>query len=95
MARLAAPLRNSPWVLGGEDLLARIVLNGLKGDLQMPPMGTLDDRQLAAILSYIRQAWGHDAPAVSPETIARTRRVASGRTEPWTRDELSALKDRR
>ena len=68
MARLAAPLRNSKWVLGREDLLARIVLNGLKGELLMPPMGTLDDQQLAAILTYIRRAWGHEAGPVSPET---------------------------
>jgi putative membrane-bound dehydrogenase-like protein len=92
MAGLAAPLRSSPWVLGREDLLARIVLNGMKGDLLMPAMGTLDDRQLAAILTYIRQAWGHRAAPVSPETVARTRSASAGRVVPWTVQELSALK---
>ena len=29
-----------------------------KGDLLMPPMGTLDDRQLAAILTYVRACLG-------------------------------------
>jgi putative membrane-bound dehydrogenase-like protein len=91
MARLAAPLRNSRWVLGREELLARIVLNGLKGDLLMPPMGTLDDQQLAAILTYIRHAWGHEAGPVSAEVLARVRRESRGRQEPWTADELSAL----
>jgi putative membrane-bound dehydrogenase-like protein len=95
MARLAAPLRNSPWVLGREDLLIRIVLNGLRGELVMPPMGTLDDRQLSAILTYLRRAWGHDAAPVSPETVAQVRKALSGRTEPWTVNELSALKDPR
>ena len=76
MARLAAPLRNSRWVLGREDLLARIVLNGLKGELLMPPMGTLDDQQLGAILTYIRRAWGHEAGPVSPEILQRVRTVA-------------------
>jgi mono/diheme cytochrome c family protein len=91
MERLAAPLRNSAWVLGHEDLLARIVLNGLKGQLLMPPMGTLDDQQLAAILTYIRRSWGHGAGPVSPDTLARVRAASSGRTAPWTRDELAAL----
>ena len=94
MARLAAPLRNSRWVLGREDLLARIALNGLKGELLMPPMGTLDDRQLAAILTYIRRAWGHEAGPVSPEIVARVRAESQGRQTPWTVNELSALEGR-
>jgi mono/diheme cytochrome c family protein len=91
MARLAASLRNSTWVLGREDLLARIVLNGLKGELLMPPMGTLSDQQLAAILTYIRSAWGHAAAPVSPETVAQARAASAGRQTPWTAAELSAL----
>jgi putative membrane-bound dehydrogenase-like protein len=91
MERLAAPLRNSRWVLGREDLLARIVLNGLKGELLMPPMGTLDDQQLAAILTYIRRAWGHEAGPVTPETLERVRVQSRGRQAPWTVNELSAL----
>jgi mono/diheme cytochrome c family protein len=91
MARLATPLRNSKWVLGKEELLARIVLNGLKDDLLMPPMSTLDDQQLAAILTYIRRAWGHEGGRVSAEMVGRVRAASSGRTAPWTRAELSAL----
>jgi mono/diheme cytochrome c family protein len=91
MARLAAPLRNSAWVLGPQQLLARIVLNGVKGDLVMPAMGTLDDQQLAEILTYIRRAWGHEAGPVSRETMARARAASAGRQGPWTRAELSAL----
>jgi mono/diheme cytochrome c family protein len=94
MARLAAPLRNSRWVLGREDLLARIVLNGLKGELLMPPMGTLDDQQLAAILTYIRSAWGHEAGPISRELMERVRARSQGRQTPWTVSELSALGDR-
>ena len=94
MDRLARPLRHSKWVLGDEELLARIVLNGLKGDLLMPAMGTLDDQQLAAILTYIRRAWGHEAGPVSPATVARARARSQGRTAPWTVNELSALRVR-
>ena len=91
MARLGAPLRNSTWVLGQEDQLARIVLHGLKGEMLMPAMGTLDDQQLADVLTYIRRTWGHQAGPVASETVARIRAASAGRTAPWTRDELSAL----
>ena len=91
MPRLATPLRNSKWVLGDEELLARIVLNGLKGELLMPAMGTLDDQQLAAILTYIRRAWGHEAGPMSPETVARIRSSSHGRAEPWTPAKLLGL----
>ena len=94
MARLATPLRNSKWVLGNEELLIRIVLNGLKGDLLMPAMGTLDDQQLAAILTYARRAWGHEAGPVSPATVGRVRAGSQGRQSPWTVSELSALRVR-
>jgi putative membrane-bound dehydrogenase-like protein len=90
MARLATPLRQSKWVLGHEDPLIRIVLNGLKGDLLMPPMGTLDDQQLAAILTYVRRAWGHEAGPVAAATVARVRAASGGRQMPWTAKELSA-----
>ena len=89
MQRLAAPLRSSKWVLGDEEPLIRIVLHGLQGDLLMPPMGTLDDRQLSAVLTYIRGAWGHRASAISPETVARIRAASQGRLAPWTTSELS------
>ena len=89
MERLAAPLRRSPLVLGREDSLIRIALQGLKGELLMPAMGTLDDQQLAAILTYIRTAWGHAAGPIAAETVARVRAGSEGRTSPWTRDELA------
>src|SRR5918994_5608045 len=90
MQRLATPLRHSRWVLGQEAPLIRIVLHGLKGELLMPAMGTLDDQQLAAILTYIRQAWGHEAGPISPDAVERVRAVSQGRQAPWRADELSA-----
>jgi putative membrane-bound dehydrogenase-like protein len=89
MVRLAAPLRQSPLVLGREDSLIRVALHGLKGELLMPPMGTLDDQQLAAILTYTRSAWGHAAGPIDAEAIARVRAASEGRSTPWTREELA------
>jgi putative membrane-bound dehydrogenase-like protein len=89
MERLAAPLRRSPLVLGAEDALIRIALHGLKGELIMPAMGTLDDPQLAAILTYVRTAWGHTASPITAEAVGRVRAASEGRRAPWTREELA------
>ena len=89
MARLAPPLRQSKWVLGSDEPLVRIVINGLQGELLMPAMGTLEDQQLADILSYVRRSWGHDAGPIAAETVRRVRAQSAGRQMPWTRDELA------
>ena len=94
LPRLATPLRNSRWVLGRADLLARIVLHGLKGEMLMPPMGSLDDQQLADILTYIRSAWGHQAGPVSPDAVGRARTGSPRRTAPWTAAELETAAGR-
>jgi putative membrane-bound dehydrogenase-like protein len=89
MEHLAPPLRQSTWVLGSEDPLIRIALHGLRGQLVMPAMGTLDDQQLSGILTYIRGAWGHSAGPVAAATVARVRAASEGRRTPWTREELA------
>jgi putative membrane-bound dehydrogenase-like protein len=94
MERLAPPLRRSSLVIGEEDMLIRIALHGFKGELVMPAMGTLDDQQLAAILTYIRTAWGHTASAIAAETVGRVRAGSEGRRIPWTRDELARASSR-
>ena len=78
------PLDRSPWVLGNPERAAAIVIHGLYGQLHlryggafnsvMDPLGAqLDDDQLAAVLTYIRQSWGNYAPPVDAEHVARAR----------------------
>jgi mono/diheme cytochrome c family protein len=67
--------------------LIRIVLTGVRGastdafptSPAMPSFGyRLDDRQVAAVVTYIRNSWGNAAPAVEAETVRALRsRVAS------------------
>ena len=51
------------------------VLNGQKGDLGKMPAwkDTLDDQQIAAVVTYIRQAWSNRAAPVTPAMVAATR----------------------
>ncbi|MSU72417.1 MAG: dehydrogenase [Opitutus sp.] len=92
LADTALPLAGSKWVLGADELLARIVLLGKQGKISlMPPWGNvLEDRQMASILTYVRNAWGNKAAAVLPETIRKVRSETRTKSGFWTDDALTA-----
>jgi mono/diheme cytochrome c family protein len=94
---LAPPLVDTEWVRGPEGRLVRIVLHGLRGpitvkgqpfELDMPALGILDDEQIATVLTYIRNEWGHAFPPVSTETVTKIRAETEKREEAWTQEEL-------
>jgi mono/diheme cytochrome c family protein/glucose/arabinose dehydrogenase len=95
----APPLRRSPWVLGQDARLARILLHGLQGPLEIGgeifdgemPVLAADDETIAAVLTYVRREWGHSAEPVTPETIARVREAEQQRGRPWTAVELAKI----
>ena len=68
-------LNKNPYVLGDPSLVIQTVLNGRKGKLGLMPSwkNDLDDQKIAAVLTYVRQAWGNQSPAVSPEAVAAIR----------------------
>lgn len=92
------PLAGSEWVNGSEERIIRIVLHGLNGKITVSGHefnnamaslgGSLKDDQIANVLTYVRQEWGNNAPAVSAETVAKIRSENASRTAPWTADEL-------
>lgn len=64
------------------DTVVRMVLAGGKAAVTpkaptgpgMPSLGwRLTDEQVANILTYVRNNWGNQAPAISPETVSRIR----------------------
>ena len=65
----------NPFVLGDPKPVIATVLNGRRGTLgQMPTWkDKLNDQQIAAVVTYIRQAWSNRAPAVTPAMVAATR----------------------
>lgn len=97
----APPLAGSEWVLGPEGRIIRITLHGLTGpitvkgqewNLAMPAMGAaLPAEDLAAVLTYIRQAWGNKAPGVAAEEITAVKAALVGRAQPWTAEELKSV----
>jgi len=86
---LAPQLLYSHYILGAEQALIRIVLSGKENDGRaMPPLHSLDDESIAGVLTYVRQSWGHNAPPVSPATVAAVRKEVGSREEPWSDEEL-------
>ena len=100
---LAPPLTGADWVTGPPEWLARIILQGLNGPLQvnaetyngiMPPHGhlpELNDATLAGLMTYLRRSWGHKADPVSAATTADIRAASADRSQPWTAAELKAV----
>ncbi len=91
--KLAPSLIDSPLALAPADITARILLNGKEGTFGlMPPIGaTLSDEQIASVLTYVRREWGQTGTPVDPATVRSVRALTSGRTRPWTNDELMSL----
>ena len=92
------PLAGSEFVTGDEERLVRIVLRGLTGPVTvrgqtfngaMPAWAdVLSDAEIAAVLTYVRSAWGNAAEAVAADKVAEERRGTASRTTPWTVGEL-------
>jgi mono/diheme cytochrome c family protein/glucose/arabinose dehydrogenase len=101
---LAPTLIDTPWVMGPDERLVAIVLDGLMGvievdeeewNLVMPPHRdhpTLDDKKIAGILTYIRNSFGNEGKPVQPATVKRIRESTLNRQMPWTVKELKNLK---
>jgi mono/diheme cytochrome c family protein len=78
----------------------RIALQGVRGpitvkgklyEMEMPGLAVLEDEQLAALLTYIRNEWGHLETAVSVAQVAKIRSETQTREEAWKADELEKI----
>ncbi|AIM37262.1 dehydrogenase [Sphingobacterium sp. ML3W] len=82
------PLNGTKWVTGSQERLINVVLKGLHGPMEVkgekfpgqvpmtPFEGMLNDEEVAAVLTYVRNSFGNKASAVTPEKV-KTVRAAS------------------
>ncbi|QDT91535.1 c-type cytochrome [Gimesia algae] len=93
------PLNQSEWVASDDRILARILLSGLSGPVevngkrfngQMPGWKQLSDRDIAAVLTYVRASWENRFPPVAEATISEVR-SSIGTRRAWTAEELESL----
>ena len=97
---VASPLAGSEWVTGSERRLLRISLDGVRGpievkgrryQLEMPALRHVyGDEDMAAILTYIRGAWGNSASAITADSVGQVRAETARRGDSWTAEELGA-----
>lgn len=95
------PLAGSEWVLERPHHVVALVLHGLQGPVTvkgntynnvMAAWGKqLNDRQIAAVVTYIRNEWGNQASLVTAEQVAAVRAETSARTQAYTEAELQKL----
>lgn len=94
------PLTGTNWVTGNEDRLIKLALKGLLGPIEVQgknypgqvPMtpfgGLLKDDELAAVLTYVRNSFGNQASAITPEQVKRVRTATESKKDFYSPDQL-------
>jgi mono/diheme cytochrome c family protein len=87
------PLAGVRWVNGDPEVLAKIVLHGITGPIDvsgttyngaMPAFAAqFNDAELAAVLTFIRAEWGNHSPAIDTSTVEAVRKATADRSRPW------------
>jgi hypothetical protein len=54
----------------------------------MPSFASTSAEDLAAVMSYIRKEWGHDASPIDAGTVGGIRVSSQGKVTPWRVKEL-------
>jgi mono/diheme cytochrome c family protein len=79
------PLAGTNWVKGSEERLIKIVLNGLMGEIEVngkkfpgqvpmtPYSGLLNDKEVAAVATYVRNSFGNQASPIQEEKVKQIR----------------------
>jgi cytochrome c6 len=74
-------LAGNPFVLGAPTEAATVLLKGRGG---MPDFsGSLDDAEIAQVLSYVRSSWGNSAAPLNEQEVGAQRNALG--VEPATR----------
>jgi mono/diheme cytochrome c family protein len=94
------PLAKSEWVTGSEKRLVAILLKGLQGPITIGGEkhtyggnmvgweGSLSDKKIAGVVSYIRSQWGNAAPEISEAKVKAARAEFAAQKAQWTEAEL-------
>jgi mono/diheme cytochrome c family protein/glucose/arabinose dehydrogenase len=94
------PIAGTAWVTGSEERLIKLVLNGLHGPIEVlnqkyggqvpmtPFGGLLNDEEVAAVVTYVRNSFGNKASVVSPEQVKKIRDATKEKSGFYSPDEL-------
>lgn len=95
------PLVASKWVMGSEERLVKIILNGLYGPIEVngrkypgnvpmtPYAGMLNDEEIAAVSNYVRNSFGNTTSVqISSEMVKTIREKTKNKKGFYTPEEL-------
>jgi mono/diheme cytochrome c family protein len=96
------PLATSEWVNGSEKRLVAILLKGAQGPITvagkqfngtvMPAWeGSLNDKKIAGVASYVRASFGNTAAEISEAKVKAARAEFADRKTPWTEADLKQI----
>ena len=94
------PLTKNPWVTEDSERLIKLTLYGLMGPLEVngkkydgqvpmtPFGGMLNDVEVAAVLTFVRNSFGNEAAPIKAEEVEKVRAKNPGRMMLYTTEEL-------
>jgi mono/diheme cytochrome c family protein len=94
------PLAGTEWVNGEEEKLIKLTLKGLMGPIEVlgkaypgqvpmtPFGGLLNDEEVAAVLTFVRNSFGNQSSAISPDKVAAVRAAIENKKGFYTPAEL-------
>ena len=94
------PLDGSKWVTSDPGLISKIIIMGLKGEIEVKGVTygsnpaqnmvavPINDREIANVVTYVRQAWSNEATEVTEEEVSTFRAESSEQSDQWTGEQL-------
>ena len=94
------PLSGTNWVKGSDERLIKLALKGLLGPIEVAgkhypgqvPMtpfgGLLRDDEMAAVLTYVRNSFGNQAPAILPDKVKKVRAATEHKKDFYSPEQL-------
>jgi mono/diheme cytochrome c family protein len=97
------PLDGSNWVTADPGIITNIILKGLKGEIVVKgeTYGTsaavnmaavaISDREIANVVTYVRQAWGNNVDEIFEDEVAAIRADSIEQQDQWTGDQIISM----
>ena len=94
------PIAGTKWTKGNEERLIKLTLKGLMGPIEvlgksypgqvpMTPVGAmLNDEEVAAVLTYVRNSFGNVASVIKPEQVKAVREATKDKKGFYSPEEL-------
>ncbi|MDN3690188.1 PVC-type heme-binding CxxCH protein [Cyclobacterium jeungdonense] len=94
------PIAGTKWVNGNEERFIKIILKGLMGPIDVlgkeypgqvpmtPYAGMLNDKEVAAVATYVRNSFGNESSPIKPEKVAEVREATKAKQGFYSPSEL-------